>query len=111
LLERGQASWYGGKFHGRRTASGERFDRRALTAAHRTLAFGTRLCVRNTTNGKTVAVRITDRGPFIKNRVIDISEAAAQALDMLKAGVAPVELWRIPAGAACPARLSAKARR
>jgi len=105
LLERGQASWYGGKFHGRRTASGERFDRKAFTAAHRTLPFGTRLCVRSAASGKTVVVRVNDRGPFSKNRVIDLSESAARSLGMLKAGLAKVELWRIGEGGTCPRNL------
>jgi len=97
--------WYGGKFHGRRTASGERFDRKAFTAAHRTLPFGTRLCVRSAASGKTVVVRVNDRGPFSKNRVIDLSESAARSLGMLKAGLAKVELWRIGEGGTCPRNL------
>jgi len=105
LLERGQASWYGGKFHGRPTASGERFNRNALTAAHRTLPFGTHLCVRHAASGKTVAVRINDRGPSSRSRVIDLSEAAARALGMVTAGVARVELWRIGEGTKCPQKL------
>jgi|GEM_PF-1544412 len=103
LLGSGQASWYGGKFHGRKTASGELFNRNGLTAAHRTLPFGTQLCVRNKRNGKTVAVRVNDRGPVSKKRLIDLSEGAAKRLDMVRAGVVPVELWRVAPGAKCPA--------
>jgi len=88
----GPASWYGGKFHGRRTANGERFNKNELTAAHRSLPFGTRVRVTNQRNGRSVVVRINDRGPFIGNRVIDLSQAAAQAVGMVRSGVAPVQL-------------------
>jgi rare lipoprotein A len=92
-VESGQAGWYGDRYHGRKTASGERFDQNALTAAHRTLPFGTVVQVKNLTNGRTVELRINDRGPFgRKTRIIDVSRAAARALDMERAGVAPVEL-------------------
>lgn len=91
--ETGQAGWYGERYHGRKTASGERFDQHALTAAHRTLPFGTVVQVKNLTNDRTVEVRINDRGPFgRKTRIIDLSRAAAQELDMVRAGVAQVEL-------------------
>lgn len=86
------ASWYGPGFHGRRTASGEPYDMHALTAAHPTLPFGTRVRVRSLANGKEVDVRITDRGPFGKGRIIDLSRAAADALGMLGAGVKEVML-------------------
>ncbi|WP_147027178.1 septal ring lytic transglycosylase RlpA family protein [Methylobacterium oxalidis] len=76
----GVASWYGPGFHGRRTANGERFNTRALTAAHRTLPFGTRVRVTNQTNGRSVVVRINDRGPYAGGRVIDLSSASAQAI-------------------------------
>jgi rare lipoprotein A len=91
---RGLASWYGPRFHGRRTASGERFDQHAFTAAHRTLPFGTVVRVRSLVNGRTVEVRINDRGPFLKRRVIDLSRAAAEALGLLGSGkgVKPVVL-------------------
>ncbi|QTD45957.1 septal ring lytic transglycosylase RlpA family protein [Ottowia testudinis] len=79
-LQRGVASWYGPGFHGRRTANGEKFDMHELTAAHKTLPFGTRVLVHNPRTGKEVVVRINDRGPFIKGRVIDLSKAAAKAL-------------------------------
>jgi rare lipoprotein A len=89
---RGKASWYGPGFHGKRTASGERFDMNDLTAAHRTLPFGTRVRVRNPQNGREVVVRINDRGPHISDRIIDLSKAAAATLDLLQAGEAPVVL-------------------
>jgi rare lipoprotein A len=79
-LESGIASWYGKQFHGRKTASGERFDMDALTAAHPKLPFGSWVRVRNLVNGRSVDVRINDRGPHIKQRVIDLSRAAARAL-------------------------------
>jgi len=88
--ESGGASWYGPGFHGRITASGERFNTNDLTAAHKTLPFGTRVRVTNTANGKSVVVRINDRGPFIQGRIIDLSRAAAERLDMLKSGTADV---------------------
>jgi rare lipoprotein A len=88
----GVASYYADKYHGRTTASGERFDMNDLTAAHRTLAFGTRVRVTNRANGRSVVVRINDRGPFVKGRVIDLSLAAARKLDMVDAGLAEVEL-------------------
>jgi len=91
--QQGLASWYGPGLHGRRTASGERFDRYELTAAHRTLPFGTRVCVRSSVTGKTVVVRINDRGPFTGGRVIDLSQGAAQELGMTGLGIKPVELW------------------
>jgi rare lipoprotein A len=93
-IARGQASWYGGKFHGRRTASGERFDMNALTAAHPSLPFGTRVRVRNPRNGREVLVRINDRGPFTGGRIIDLSRAAAEAIGLIQAGVGPVVLLR-----------------
>lgn len=88
----GRASWYGAYHHGRPTASGEIFDMRALTAAHRTLPLGTRLRVTNLENGKSVEVRVNDRGPMIEGRIIDLSRRAAEALDAVDDGVFPVEL-------------------
>ena len=79
-LESGIASWYGGRFHGRKTASGEAFDMHALTAAHPKLPFGSWVRVRNLGNGRSVDVRINDRGPYIKRRIIDLSRAAARVL-------------------------------
>jgi rare lipoprotein A len=85
------ATFYGSEQHGGPTASGERFDKRKLTAAHRTLPFGTRVRVTNTRNGRSVEVRINDRGPYgNRGRIIDVSEAAARRLDMIDAGVVPV---------------------
>jgi rare lipoprotein A len=81
-LGAGVASWYGPRFHGRRTANGETFNRYALTAAHKTLPLGTRVMVSNPRTGKTIEVRINDRGPYIGNRVLDLSEAAASALGL-----------------------------
>lgn len=89
---RGLASWYGEELAGRSTANGEIFDPRGLTAAHRTLPFGTLVEVLNPANGKKVVVRINDRGPFVAGRIIDLSWAAAAELGMVEAGVAPVVL-------------------
>ena len=80
--ESGLATWYGGRFHGRKTASGERFDTRRLTAAHKTLPFNTMVEVTNLQNGRRVTVRINDRGPFGGGRIIDLSRAAAEAIGM-----------------------------
>lgn len=88
----GQASYYGAKHQGQRTASGERFDQQQLTAAHRSLPFGTRVRVTNLNNDKSVIVRINDRGPYARSRIIDLSRQAAQQLDMLRSGVAPVRV-------------------
>ena len=88
----GEASWYGGKFQGRTTASGETFDMDQLTAAHRSLPFGSRVRVTNQATKKSVVVRINDRGPYVGNRVIDLSRAAARAVRLIGPGVAPVKL-------------------
>jgi rare lipoprotein A len=88
----GIASWYGYPHHGRITASGQRFDMYKLTAAHRTLPMGTRLRITNLTNGRAVIVTITDRGPFVWRRVIDLSFAAAREIGMIGRGTAPVQL-------------------
>jgi len=90
--ETGIASWYGVPYHGRPSASGEIFDMEKLTAAHRSLPFQTWVEVTNLSNGKQVEVRITDRGPFVRGRIIDLSMAAARQLDMLRAGTAQVRL-------------------
>jgi rare lipoprotein A len=92
--ERGLASWYGKKFHGRRTASGEVYDMYAMTAAHPTLPIPSYARIRNPANGREVVVRVNDRGPFHKGRIVDLSYTAALKLDLLR-GVAPVELERI----------------
>ncbi len=92
-IQSGKASWYGPGFHGRRTASGERFDTNELTAAHRTLPFGTRVRVVNKKTGQSVVVRINDRGPYAHGRVIDLSRASAQAIGI--SGVGSVELAQL----------------
>jgi len=97
VVETGRASWYGGKFHGRQTASGERYDMHQLTAAHPTLPFGTVLEVRNLDNGRICQVRVNDRGPFAKGRILDVSFAAAKELGMIGPGTARVELAMLPA--------------
>ena len=94
IRERGLASWYGRKFHGRRTASGEVYDMYAMTAAHPTLPIPSYARIRNPANGREVLVRVNDRGPFVAGRIVDLSYAAAFKLDLLR-GVAPVELERI----------------
>ncbi len=94
--EEGMASWYGARFHSRRTASGERFDMNDFTAAHRTLPFGTRVCVRSLVTGRAVQVRINDRGPHSQNRILDLSRAAAQSLGLLGLGIKPVAITLAP---------------
>jgi len=101
-IERGTASWYGLKFHGRRTASGQRFDMNELTAAHPSLPFGTLLEVRNVRNGKSVIVRVNDRGPFSKSRILDLSFGAAREIGLVLSGTAPVELFLVTRGGAPP---------
>ena len=86
----GVASYYGPGFHGKQTANGERFDMHAMSAAHKTLPFNTRLRVTNLENGKSVTVRINDRGPFVHGRVLDLSQGAAKAIDMIGSGIARV---------------------
>jgi rare lipoprotein A len=90
--ETGNASYYADKFIGRPTASGEKYNANAYTAAHRKLAFGTKVKVTNVANGKSVVVRINDRGPFVSGRIIDVSKAAAQKLGLIAAGVAKVKI-------------------
>ena len=129
--ERGIASWYGPGFHGRTTANGETYDMNAMTAAHKTLPFDTVVEVRNRDNGRRARVRINDRGPFVRGRIIDLSRAAAQAIGMIGPGVARVEItvvrpsrkrarrdgtagagWVVQAGAfSAPGRAHARARR
>jgi rare lipoprotein A len=92
-VQSGKASWYGPGFHGKRTASGEKFDTNELTAAHRTLPFGTRVRVVNKKNGQSVVVRINDRGPYAHGRVIDLSRASAQAIGI--SGVGSVDLAQL----------------
>ncbi|SCK38351.1 rare lipoprotein A [Variovorax sp. HW608] len=92
IFERGGASWYGIQFHQRKTASGERFDMTAFTAAHRTLPFNTRVCVRSLVNGREVLVRINDRGPYAMGRIIDLSRAAAESIGLVGLGIKQVAL-------------------
>lgn len=101
----GVASWYGGQFHGRVTASGEIYDREGLTAAHRTLPFGTWVRVLRLDNGWSTLVRITDRGPFVEGRIIDLSRAAARRLGMLAPGTARVRLRVVSPGSRASCRL------
>jgi rare lipoprotein A len=93
----GRASWYGTAHHGQVTANGERYDMNALTAAHPTLPFGTRLRVVNLLNDRAVEVRVNDRGPVVPGRVLDLSYAAARALGAVGAGVVPVRFTVVPA--------------
>lgn len=90
--ESGMASWYGPGFHGKRTANGEAYDQQAMTAAHRTLPMPSVVRVTNVSNGNTVILRVNDRGPFAHNRIIDVSRAAAERLDMVRSGVANVRV-------------------
>lgn len=101
--ERGIASWYGNKFHGRRTSSGEPYDMYAMTAAHRTLPLPSYVCVRNLENGRSVIVRVNDRGPFLHNRLIDLSYAAATRLGVVGTGTAMVEVESVGPGASAAA--------
>lgn len=104
-FQTGIASWYGPNFHGKATSNREVYDMYDLTAAHQTLPFGTRVMVTNLDNGRAVQVRINDRGPFVGNRIIDLSYAAARLLDMVGPGTAPVRLdivsGAVPAGGPC----------
>ena len=91
----GSASWYGGKFHGRKTASGERFDMNSLTAAHPSLPFNTYLRVTSKGNGKSVVVKVNDRGPYHSNRMLDLSYAAAKQIGLVSRGIANVTIERV----------------
>lgn len=95
FVQRGHASWYGPGFHGRKTASGERFDMNAMTAAHPTLPLGSWILVRNLRNDRTVMLRVTDRGPFAKKRVLDVSRAAANRLGFIRQGATRVEIRKL----------------
>ena len=90
-ISTGVVSWYGGKFHGRKTASGEKYDKHELTAAHKSLPFGTKVKVTNIRNGKSVVVEINDRGPYAKSRVLDLSQAAFSEIGHTNTGVMQVE--------------------
>jgi rare lipoprotein A len=106
VVERGIASWYGPGFHGKQTANGEVFDTAELTAAHKKLPFHTRVHVTNLDNGSTVVVRINDRGPFIRGRIIDLSRAAAEEIGMIGPGTARVELRLLGAAEPPPQTLT-----
>lgn len=101
-VEQGVASWYGPDFHGGRTATGETYDMHAMTGAHPTLPLPTWVRVTNLVNGKSVVVRLNDRGPFARGRIIDLSHAAAAALDMVGAGTARVEVQSLATGSTTP---------
>ncbi|GAB4334339.1 MAG: septal ring lytic transglycosylase RlpA family protein [Desulfobulbaceae bacterium] len=107
--ERGTASWYGRKFHGRKTANGETYNMYAKTAAHKTLPMNTVLLVHNLDNGRETVVRVNDRGPFVRGRIIDLSYAAAKEIGMIQSGVARAEIIAMgekePGGGARPGRL------
>lgn len=90
--QQGRVSWYGPGFHGRITANGEVFDTHALTMAHRSLAFGSEVRVTNLTNGRTVVVRVNDRGPYVRGRIADLSQAAARELGFVDDGVVPARI-------------------
>ncbi len=94
----GKASWYGKRYHGRTTASGAPYNMNAMTAAHRSLPFGTRVRVTNLANRRSVVLNINDRGPFVGGRIIDVSRGAAEALDMVRSGVVRVRVHTIALG-------------
>lgn len=91
-VQKGQASWYGSKYHGRKTSSGERYNKNDMTAAHKTLPFGTKVKVTNLENDESVVLRINDRGPFVGDRIIDVSEVAARKLDFHGQGIGNVKV-------------------
>jgi len=93
--EEGLASYYARGFHGKRTASGERYDMNAMTCAHRTAPFGARLRVEDLATGRSVVVRVNDRGPFVRGRVVDLSWAAARRIDLVRRGLARVRVERV----------------
>lgn len=98
--QKGQASWYGSRYHGRKTSSGELYNKHAMTAAHKTLPFGTKVKVTNLDNNKSVIVRINDRGPFVGDRIIDVSEVAARQLKFHSKGIGNVKVEVLEPGAA-----------
>ncbi len=98
IIQDGIASWYGPKFHGKTTANGERYNMNGLTAAHKTLPFNTVVRVENVKNGRAVDVRINDRGPFVGNRIIDLSRRAAEEVDMIGSGTAEVRIFLLKDG-------------
>lgn len=107
-VERGIASWYGRKFHGQQTASGERYDMYAMTAAHRELPLPSYVEVENLDNGREITVRVNDRGPFARNRIIDLSYAAAAKLGILEEGTAPVEIRTVETSATTRAAVASE---
>ncbi len=111
FAQNGRASWYGPRFNGRKTASGERYDMNAMTAAHRTLPMASYVRVTNTNNGKSVVVKINDRGPFHRGRIIDLSKAAALALGMQHAGTGAVTLQGLSSAEALAAQTQSLASR
>ena len=108
--EKGLASWYGKQFHGRKTANGETYDMYGHTAAHKTLPMNTMLLVKNLTNGKSTVVRINDRGPFVRKRIIDLTYTAAKELDIIRNGTAKVKIVALGEEVPKPARQSAGSR-
>lgn len=102
MVQRGIASWYGPNFHGKKTANGEIYDMDGITAAHRELPLGTILDVKNLENGREVRVRVNDRGPYIRGRILDLSRGAARELDMLNQGLAKIELRVVKVGEGRP---------
>lgn len=96
--ERGTASWYGGRHHGRKMANGRRFNQHAPIVAHRRLPLGSKVEVCNLRNGRCVRATVTDRGPYVKGRVLDVSRGLARRLDMLETGTAPVEITMLEVG-------------
>ena len=110
FVQRGVASWYGPDFHGKRTSSGETYNMHAMTAAHKTLPLPTMVRVRNLANGKTVTLKVNDRGPFVHDRIIDLSYAAAQKLDVVGPGTAEVEVVALTANGGTQAEPRPKVR-
>ncbi len=108
--ETGIASWYGKQFHGRRTSNGEIYNMYGGTAAHKTLPMGTMLLVKNLENGKTTVVRINDRGPFVKNRIIDLSYSAAKSIGMIDKGTARVQITALGEAIHVPAKTATTAK-
>jgi len=104
FVQEGKASYYSNKFQGRPMANGQPYRKGKLTAAHKTLPFGTKIKVTNQQNGKTVKVKVTDRGPHVKGRIVDLSLKAARRVDLVKAGVAPVQVKVIRMGNGAAAR-------
>ncbi len=96
-VEEGMASWYGPGFHGHKTASGQRFNQKAMTCAHRSLPFGSKVKVTNLNNDKSVVVIVNDRGPYVRSRIVDLSKGAAQKIGLLHTGTAPVRLETVHA--------------